>query len=223
MGQKVNPIGFRLSVNRDWRSRWYAGKKEFGELISEDIAIRKYISDRLTAAGIPRVIIERDSNRVRIVLYTSRPGVVIGRRGAEIERLRGDLSEMFDKEIYIDVEEIKRPEIEAQLVAENVAIQLKHRISFRRAMRKAVTSAMNFGAQGIKISCAGRLGGAEMSRTEYHKEGKIPLHTLRADIDYGFVACRTTYGTIGVKVWIFKGEKLPAKKGTGDAADAKKS
>ncbi len=182
--------------------------------------IRQYIRERLVAAGIPRVVIERASNRVRIVLYTSRPGIVIGRRGIEIDRLREELADKTGKEIFIDVQEIKIPETEAQLVAENIALQLEHRVSFRRAMKKAVTAAMDRGAQGIKITCAGRLGGAEMSRSEGYKQGKIPLHTLRADIDYGFAEARTTYGSIGVKTWVFKGERLTEKKGPKDAVDA---
>lgn len=220
MGQKVNPIGFRLSLNRDWRSRWFAGRREFGELLQEDLMIRAYIRERLAAAGIPRVVIERASNRVRIVLHTSRPGIVIGRRGIEIDRLREELADRTGKEIFIDVQEIKVPEVEAQLVADNISLQLQHRVSFRRAMKKAVAAAMDRGAQGIKVTCSGRLGGAEMSRSESYKEGKIPLHTLRAEIDYGFAEARTTYGLIGVKAWIFKGEHLTEKKGLKDVADA---
>lgn len=212
MGQKVNPIGLRVTVNKDWRSRWFASKREFGELVHEDVVIRDFIREHLPSAGIPVVLIERASNRVKVTLRTSRPGIVIGRKGQEIDRLRDTLAEMTGKEVMLDVEEIKRPEIEAQLVAENIALQLQHRISFRRAMKKAVGIAMDAGAQGIKVSVAGRLGGHEMSRTEHTKQGKIPLHTLRADIDYGFAEARTTYGTIGVKVWVFKGEKLPEKK-----------
>ncbi len=220
MGQKVNPIGFRVTVNKDWRSVWYAPKREFGDLVHEDIMIRAFIREHLPSAGIPEVVIERGS-RVIVKLRTSRPGIVIGRKGQEIDRLKEALSDMTGKEVYLDVSEIKRPELEAQLVAENIALQLEHRISFRRAMKKAIGMAMDFGAQGIKVSVAGRLGGHEMSRTEHAKEGKIPLHTLRADIDYGFAEARTTYGTIGVKVWVFKGEKLPAKKESAHGAHAK--
>lgn len=223
MGQKVNPIGFRVTVTKDWRSRWYANSTDFGDLLHEDLKVRDYISKRLAGAGVPGVKIERFSNRINVVLRTSRPGIVIGRRGSEIERIRDELSNLTGKEVFIDVEEIKRPELEAKLVAENIALQLSHRVSFRRAMKKAVGTAMDFGAEGIKVQCAGRLGGAEMSRTEGYKEGKIPLHTLRADIDYGFVEAKTTYGIIGVKVWIFKGEKLPEKKGKINAVNAKKS
>ena len=223
MGQKVNPIGFRVTVTKDWRSRWYANSTEFGDLLHEDLKVRKYVDEKLESAGVPDVKIERFSNRINVVLRTSRPGIVIGRRGSEIERIRDELSNLTGKEVFIDVEEIKRPELEAKLVAENIALQLTHRVSFRRAMKKAVGTAMDFGAEGIKVQCAGRLGGAEMSRTEGYKEGKIPLHTLRADIDYGFIEARTTYGIIGVKVWIFKGEKLPEKKGNINAVNAKKS
>ncbi len=221
MGQKVNPIGFRVSVNKDWRSRWFSPKRGFGDLVHEDIMIREFIRHHLPAAGIPEVIIERASNRVIVKLRTSRPGIVIGRKGQEIDRLKDALADMTGKEVHLDVTEIKRPELEAQLVAENIALQLQHRISFRRAMKKAVSQAMDFGAEGIKVSVAGRLGGHEMSRTEHTKEGKIPLHTLRADIDYGFAEARTTYGTIGVKVWVFKGERLPEKKEPAHGAHAK--
>jgi small subunit ribosomal protein S3 len=221
VGQKVNPIGFRVSVNKDWRSRWFAPKRGFGDMVHEDIMIREFIRHHLPAAGIPEVVIERASNRVIVKLRTSRPGIVIGRKGQEIDRLKDALADMTGKDVHLDVSEIKRPELEAQLVAENIALQLQHRISFRRAMKKAVSQTMDFGAEGIKVSVAGRLGGHDMSRTEHVKEGKIPLHTLRADIDYGFAEARTTYGTIGVKVWIFKGEKLPEKKEPAHGAHAK--
>lgn len=221
MGQKVNPIGFRVSVNKDWRSRWFSPKRGFGDLVHEDIMIREFIRHHLPAAGIPEVIIERASNRMIVKLRTSRPGIVIGRKGQEIDRLKDALADMTGKEVHLDVTEIKRPELEAQLVAENIALQLQHRISFRRAMKKAVGQAMDFGAEGIKVSVSGRLGGHEMCRTEHAKEGKIPLHTLRADIDYGFAEARTTYGTIGVKVWVFKGERLPEKKEPAHGAHAK--
>lgn len=223
MGQKVNPVAFRLALQKNWASRWFATRRDFGQLLQEDLEIRKYIQERLASAGIPRVEIERASNRIRIVLHTSRPGIVIGRKGIEIDRVREELAEKTGKEIFIDVEEIKVPEIVSRLVAENIALQLEHRVSFRRAMKKAVTTAMDRGAQGIKIACAGRLGGAEMSRSESYKEGKIPLHTLRADIDYGFAEARTTYGAIGVKVWVYKGERLEEKKGRKNVVDAQKS
>jgi small subunit ribosomal protein S3 len=222
MGQKVNPIGFRLALNKDWMSRWFANSRDFGQLLQQDEMIREYVNERLASAGIARVVIERASNRIRIILFTSRPGIVIGRKGVEIDRLREELSDRTGREIFIDVEEIKVPEVESQLVAANIAIQLEHRVSFRRAMKKAVTAAVDRGAQGIKVVCAGRLGGAEMCRKETRKEGKIPLHTLRAKIDYGFSEAKTTYGTIGVKVWIFKGESLVQKKGPQDAVDAQK-
>ena len=222
MGQKVNPIGFRVTVNKDWRSQWYASKRDFGAMVHEDGLIRDFIRQHLASAGIPEVVIERGSNnRVVVRLRTSRPGIVIGRKGQEIDRLKDAIADMTGKEVLLDVSEIKRPELEAQLVAENIALQLQHRISFRRAMKKAVSSAMDFGAEGIKVMVAGRLGGHEMSRTEHTKEGKIPLHTLRADIDYGFAEARTTYGSIGVKVWIYKGEKLPEKKESARGAHAK--
>ena len=222
MGQKVNPIGFRVTVNKNWRSQWYATKRDFGDMVHEDMLIREFIRQHLASAGIPEVVIERGSNnRVVVRLRTSRPGIVIGRKGQEIDRLKEAIADMTGKEVLLDVSEIKRPELEAQLVAENIALQLEHRISFRRAMKKAVSSAMDFGAEGIKVMVAGRLGGHEMSRTEHTKQGKIPLHTLRADIDYGFAEARTTYGTIGVKVWIFKGETLPQKKESRHGAHAK--
>jgi len=221
VGQKVNPIGFRVSVNKDWRSLWYAPKREFGDMVHEDIMIRDFIRHHLPSAGIAGVIIERATNRVKVTLRTSRPGIVIGRKGQEIERLNEALADMTGKEVSLPVEEIKRPELEAQLVAENIALQLEHRISFRRAMKKAVGLAMDFGAEGIKVSVSGRLGGHEMSRTEQTMQGKIPLHTLRADIDYGFAEARTTYGTIGVKVWVCKGERMPVKKGPKHGVDAK--
>ena len=219
----MNPVSFRLALNRDWRSRWFATRRDFGRLLQEDLRVRGFILERLSAGGIARVDIERAGSRIRIILHTSRPGIVIGRKGIEIDRLREELAEKTGKEIFIDVEEIKVPEIEAQLVAENIALQLEHRVSFRRAMKKAVTAAMDRGARGIKTVVSGRLGGGEMSRTDGYKQGKIPLHTLRANIDYGFAEARTTYGAIGVKTWIFKGERLVEKKGTKDAVDAQKS
>lgn len=207
MGQKVNPIGLRLGINQDWRSRWYAGKGEYGIYLNEDVRIRDHIKTKLFFAGVSRIGIERYGKKVRVNIWTARPGIVIGRKGAEIDRLRDELAEMTGREIVLDVTEVKRPEIDAQLVAENVALQLKKRVSFRRAMKRAVAFTMDAGAQGVKIHCAGRLGGAEIARSEGYREGKIPLHTLRADIDYGFAEAKTTYGQIGVKVWIYKGEK----------------
>ncbi len=210
MGQKVHPIGFRLGVNRNWDSRWFA-RKEYSSFVLEDYNIRKFLKKRLFQAGVARIEIERAANKVRIRMYTARPGIVIGKKGVEIEKLKRDLEKMINREIIIDIQEVRKAEVEAQLVAENVALQLVRRIAFRRAMKKSVTAALRFGAQGIKIACSGRLGGAEMARREWYLEGRVPLHTLRADIDYGFAEARTTYGIIGVKVIIFKGEILPDK------------
>ncbi len=210
MGQKVHPIGFRLGINRTWDSRWFA-RKEYSNFVLEDYNIRKFLKKRLFQAGVARIEIERAANKVRIRMYTARPGIVIGKKGVEIEKLKRDLEKMINREIIIDIQEVRKAEVEAQLVAENVALQLVRRIAFRRAMKKSVTAALRFGAQGIKIACSGRLGGAEMARREWYREGRVPLHTLRADIDYGFAEARTTYGIIGVKVIIFKGEILPDK------------
>ena len=206
MGQKTNPIGLRVAVNHDWRSKWYAGKKEFGKLLTEDRNIRELLKKKLESASVPQILIERAANRCRITIYTARPGVVIGRKGAKIDKLKEELSKMTGKEIYVDIQEVKTPELDAQLVAENIALQLERRISFRRAMKKAVQTAMDFGAEGIKIRCAGRLGGAELARTEMYHEGRVPLHTLRAKIEYGFAEANTLYGKLGVKCWICKGE-----------------
>jgi len=210
LGQKVHPIGFRLGINRTWDSRWFA-RKEYSNFVLEDYNIRKFLKKRLFQAGVARIEIERAANKVRIRMYTARPGIVIGKKGVEIEKLKRDLEKMINREIIIDIQEVRKAEVEAQLVAENVALQLVRRIAFRRAMKKSVTAALRFGAQGIKIACSGRLGGAEMARREWYLEGRVPLHTLRADIDYGFAEARTTYGIIGVKVIIFKGEILPDK------------
>ena len=207
MGQKVNPIGLRLGIVKTWESRWYGGKN-YAEYILEDHKLRKFIKEKLYHAGVSRIEIERSSKRVRLRIYTSRPGIVIGKKGSEISQLKKDIEKMTDREILIDIQEVRKPEIDAQLVAENVALQIERRVAFRRAMKRGVSSAMRFGAVGVKIICAGRLGGAEMARTEWYREGRVPLHTLRADIDYGFVEARTTYGAIGVKVFIFKGEIL---------------
>lgn len=207
MGQKVNPVGLRLGIIRTWESRWYAGKK-YADYILEDHNIRKFVKKKLYHAGIARIEIERSSKRVRLRIFTARPGIVIGKKGAEIEILRKELEKMISQEVLIDIQEVRKPEMDAQLVAENVAVQIERRVAFRRAMKRSVTSAMRFGAKGIKIICAGRLGGAEMARTEWYREGQVPLHTLRADVDYGFAEARTTYGIVGVKVFIFKGEIL---------------
>jgi len=222
MGQKVNPIGFRVTVTKDWLSKWYAEKKDFAPLLLEDIKIRDIVKKRLISAAVAKITIERYANRARITIHTARPGLVIGRKGAEIDKLKEDLGKMTGKEIYVDIVEIKQPEIDAQLVAENIALQLERRISFRRAMKKSVQTAMGFGAQGIKVACGGRLGGSEIARHEKYRVGKIPLHTLRADIDYGFAEAQTVYGKIGVKVWICRGERslkaeLPAAKPVGAA------
>ena len=207
MGQKVNPIGLRLGIVKTWESRWYAGKN-YASYILEDHNLRKFIKMRLYHAGISRIEIERSAKRVRLRIFTARPGIVIGKKGAEIELLKRDLEKMVSQEILIDIQEVRKPEIDAQLVAENVALQIVRRVEFRRAMKRAVSSAMRFGAQGIKIISSGRLGGAEMARTEWYREGRVPLHTLRADIDYGITQAKTTYGVVGIKVFIFKGEIL---------------
>jgi small subunit ribosomal protein S3 len=208
LGQKTNPYGFRLGIIRSWRSRWYS-EKEYASRLQEDLRIRKYVKGRLNHAGVSSIEIERRSNRINILIATARPGIVIGKKGAEIENLKKDLQKFTTKELSINIIEIRRPETDAQLTAENVAMQLERRIAFRRAMKKTVLSSMKLGAKGIKIQVSGRLGGAEMSRTEWYREGRVPLHTLRADIDYGLAEARTTYGIIGVKVWIYKGEILP--------------
>ena len=205
MGQKVNPIGLRLGINRTWDSRWYADS-EYADLLHEDIRLRNYLKKRLAQAGVSKVVIERPAKKARITIHTARPGVVIGKKGADIERLRKELSKMTSSDVHLNIVEIRKPEIDAQLVAENIAQQLERRIGFRRAMKRAVQSAMRLGAQGIRINCGGRLGGAEIARTEWYREGRVPLHTLRADIDYGLTTAHTTYGTCGVKVWVFKGE-----------------
>ncbi len=205
MGQKVHPIGFRLGVSKTWDARWYA-KRGYADLLHEDIKIRDFVKKQLPFAAISKVEIERATDRVRVTLSTARPGIVIGRKGADVERLRGELQEMTGKEVVVNILEIRTPEVNAQLVAENVAEQLLKRVSFRRAMKRAVGSAMGLGAQGIKIACAGRLGGAEMSRREWYREGRVPLQTLRENIDYGFAEAKTTYGQIGVKVWICPGK-----------------
>ena len=211
MGQKVNPIGYRLAVNRDWRSRWFASPKELPDFLHSDRQIRNYVKEKLKQAAVSKIVIERAWNSVRVTIYTARPGVVIGRKGAEIEKMTEEISRMSGgKQIKIDIQEIKTPELDAQLVAENVALQIERRISFRRAMKKSIQTTMEFGAEGIKLRCAGRLGGAEISRAEWYREGKIPLHTLRTPIDYGFAEAKTVYGTIGVKCWLCKKEEAPA-------------
>jgi len=210
LGQKVNPIGLRLKITRTWDSKWFAGK-EYPRLVLEDHNIRRHVKERMSHAGISKVEIERAAKRVRVRIHTARPGIVIGKKGVEIEALKKSLEKIATGPVLIDITEVRRPELDAQLVAENVAAQLERRVSFRRAMKRAVGLALKFGAQGIRIACAGRLGGAEMARREWYLQGRVPLHTLRADIDYGFTEALTTYGVIGVKVWIFKGEVLPDK------------
>ena len=213
MGQKVNPIGLRLGIVKTWESRWYAGKN-YSEYILEDYNIRKFIKKKLYHAGISRIEIERSSKHVRLRIFTARPGIVIGKKGAEIALLKKELEKMVSHEVIIDIQEVRKPEIDAQLVAENIALQIVRRVAFRRAMKRGISSAMRFGAEGIKIICSGRLGGAEMARREWYRKGRVPLHTIRADIDYGFAEAFTTYGVVGVKVTLFKGEILPDKKGS---------
>ncbi len=210
MGQKVNPHGLRVGVIKDWDSKWYADE-QFSDYLVEDYNIRKYLKKKLYSAGVSKIEIERAADRVKVVLYTAKPGVVIGRGGAEIEVTKAELSKMTGKKVLVDIKEIKKPDKDAQLVAENIALQLENRVSFRRAMKSCMSRTMKAGALGIKAACAGRLGGADMARTEFYSEGTIPLQTLRADIDYGFAEADTTYGKVGVKVWIYKGEVLPTK------------
>ncbi|PKN29861.1 MAG: 30S ribosomal protein S3 [Deltaproteobacteria bacterium HGW-Deltaproteobacteria-21] len=210
MGQKVNPIGFRLGINRNWDSRWFTSK-EYSRFVLEDFQIRKFLKKRLMQAGVAKIEIERAASKVRVRIHTARPGLVIGKKGSEIEHVKRELEKQIRKEVIIDIQEVRKPEVDAQLVAENVALQLVRRVSFRRAMKKSVSSALRFGALGIKIACSGRLGGAEMARREWYRKGRVPFHTIRADIDYGFAEAFTTYGAVGVKVAIFKGEILPEK------------
>lgn len=207
MGQKINPVGLRLGINRTWDSRWFA-RKEFGQLLHEDLRLRKYLMTRLNQAGISRVVIERAAKKARVTIHTARPGVVIGKKGADIEKLRTEVGKMTGSEVSLNIVEIRKPELDAKLIAEGIAQQLERRVAFRRAMKRAVQSAMRLGAQGIRINCSGRLGGAEIARMEWYREGRVPLHTLRADVDYGIGTAKTTYGTCGVKVWVFKGEIL---------------
>ena len=208
MGQKVHPVGLRLGIINTWSSKWFS-EKQYGQFLHEDLWIRKYLKKSLQHAGIAKIDIERAASKVKIHIHTSRPGIVIGKKGSEVDRFRKELEQKTKKEIFLNILEVRKPEMDAQLVSENVALQLERRVAFRRAMRKAVTTSLKFGVLGIKVHCAGRLGGAEMARREWYREGRVPLHTLRADIDYGFAEAKTTYGIIGVKVWIFKGEVLP--------------
>ncbi len=207
MGQKVHPYGFRLGITKDWRSRWF-DMKNYSKYVYEDKKIRDYIKEKLYHAGISVIEIERQADKAKVIIHTARPGIVIGSKGVQIEKLKSELKKMFNRDFTIEVVEVRRPETDAQLVAENVALQLERRAAFRRVMKRMISLALKFGAKGIKIACSGRLGGAEIARTEWFREGRVPLHTLRADIDYGFAIAKTTYGVIGVKVWIFKGEIL---------------
>lgn len=211
MGQKTNPIGLRVAVTKDWRSKWYANKKDFAALVVEDNRIRTFLKKKLEGAAVPRILIERAASRCRVTIQTARPGVVIGRKGAEIDKLKEELAKLTGKDIYVDIVEVKSPDLDAQLVAENIALQLERRVSFRRAMKKALQVTRDLGAQGIKIRCAGRLGGAELARVESYHWGRVPLHTLRAEIDYGFAEAKTLYGKLGVKCWICKGDRKPVK------------
>ncbi len=206
MGQKVNPIGLRLGINRTWDSRWYADSPDYGKLLQEDLKIRRFLEERLKQAAVSKVVVERLAKKPRVTVYSARPGVVIGKRGADIEQLRQELKKMTGEETALNIVEIRKPEVDARLVAEGIAQQLERRVSFRRAMKRAVQAAMRLGAQGIRVNVSGRLGGAEIARMEWYREGRVPLHTLRADIDYGFALARTAYGAIGVKVWVFRGE-----------------
>jgi small subunit ribosomal protein S3 len=208
MGQKVNPIGFRVGGIRGWDSVWYASDKSFGDLVRQDIQLRDYVKKKLYHAGVSRIVIERPAGKVKVTVHTSRPGVVIGKKGSEIDSLRNELNAKFGGDIQVYIVEVRRPEAEAQLIAENIAFQLERRVAFRRAMKRAVQSALRMGAKGVRVSCGGRLGGADIARTEWYREGRVPLHTLRADVSYGLAEAKTTYGVIGVKVWVFNGEKL---------------
>ncbi len=219
MGQKVNPIGFRVAVTKDWRSKWFADKKQFGGLLQEDIRIRELVKKRLKEAAVPEIIIERYANRARVTIYTARPGIVIGRKGQDIEKLREELAKSTGKEIYIDIKEVKNPDTNAQLVAENIALQLERRVSFRRALKRAVQMAMDLGALGIRVHASGRLGGSELARREGYREGKVPLHTMRANVQYGFAEAQTVAGCIGIKVWVCKKEE-PTEKEASHAAHA---
>ncbi|RJQ52889.1 MAG: 30S ribosomal protein S3 [Nitrospiraceae bacterium] len=221
MGQKTHPIGQRLGIIRFWDSRWFA-KKDYKELLHEDLNIQKFIKANLSHAGVPRVEIARTGQKIKATIHTARPGIIIGKKGAEVEKLKKELEAITGKEMSVDIKEIRKPELDAQLVAENVALQLEKRVAFRRAMKKAVASALRFGAQGIKVACSGRLAGAEIARAEWYREGRVPLHTFRSDIDYGFAEANTTYGRIGVKVWIYKGDILhePVLQSSGAEATA---
>jgi small subunit ribosomal protein S3 len=217
LGQKTHPIGIRLGITRTWDSRWYL-KKGYADQLLEDLAIKKEIKSKLFHAGVSKIEIERAGQKIRVIIHTARPGIIIGKKGSEVEKLRKDLELLSGKQAMVDIKEIRKPEVDAQLVAENIALQLEKRVAFRRAMKKAVASALRFGAQGIKITCSGRLAGAEIARTEWYREGRVPLHTFRADIHYGFAQAKTTYGIIGVKVWVYTGDVLPEVRPSTEAA-----
>src|SRR5246500_3174279 len=217
MGQKVHPYGLRLGINKPWKSRWFV-ERGYDKLLVEDVKLKAELREKLKAAGVSSVEVERPGNKLRLIIYTSRPGIIIGRKGAEIDKLKADIQKRTNREVYINIQEIHRPELDAQLVGESIAMQLEKRIAFRRAMRKSVDSALRFGAKGIKVRVSGRLNGAEIARSEWYLQGRLPLHTLRADVDYGFAQAYTTYGVIGVKCWIYKGEILPSKQPQGPAA-----
>ena len=217
MGQKTHPIGYRLGYTRTWSSRWFA-EKDFTKLLHQDIKIRRMVKARLYHAGVSKVEIERSGDQVRVIIHTARPGIIIGRKGAEVDKLKAGLEKEYGGQVYITVKEIKKPELEAQLVSENIAVQLEKRVAFRRAMKRSIAAALRLGAQGIRITCAGRLGGTEIARTEWYREGRVPLHTLRANIDYGFAEAHTTMGQIGIKTWIYKGDVLPSRPEKRDTA-----
>ena len=220
MGQKVHPIGIRLGIIKTWNSKWFA-RKDYKDFLYEDLAIQKFVKSSLFHAGVPKIEIERTGQKIRVTIHTARPGIIIGKKGAEVEKLKKKLEDMTGKELSIDIKEIRKPELDATLVAENIAMQLEKRIAFRRAMKKSVVSAIRFGAQGIKVACSGRLAGAEIARDEWYREGRVPLHTFRSDIDYGVAEAKTTYGRIGIKVWIYKGDILQEsviQQSAGDAA-----
>lgn len=214
MGQKVHPIGFRLGITSTWKSRWFS-EKDYADQLHEDLRVRRYIKKRLSHAGVSRIEMERAAKRLRINIHTARPGIIIGKKGVEIDKLMKHLQQMTGKEVFINIMEVRKPEIDAQLVAENIAMQLERRVSFRRAMKRAVLSAVRFGAEGVRVACSGRLAGHEIARREWYREGRVPLHTLKADIDYGFAEAKTTYGIIGIKVWISRGEKSTGAPGPG--------
>ena len=214
MGQKVHPIGFRLGITSTWKSRWFS-EKDYADQLHEDLEVRRYIKKRLSHAGVSRIEMERAAKRLRINIHTARPGIIIGKKGVEIDKLMKHLQQMTGKEVFINIMEVRKPEIDAQLVAENIAMQLERRVSFRRAMKRAVLSAVRFGAEGVRVACSGRLAGHEIARREWYREGRVPLHTLKADIDYGFAEAKTTYGIIGIKVWIYRGEKSTGAPGPG--------